>query len=74
MQDNIYILLILQSLDCIPPLATIVSPVIYDASSLAKKAAMPLISSGFPILPSGIFSIVAAFAVSDLWNYKISKI
>jgi hypothetical protein len=44
------------SLDGIPPETTIVSPVIYEASSDAKKAAAAPMSSVVPSLPSNVFA------------------
>lgn len=45
-----YCLIVSYSLDAIPPVAIMVSPVIYRASSLARNATIPDISSGTPNL------------------------
>ncbi|GKD12720.1 hypothetical protein Tco_1197127 [Tanacetum coccineum] len=47
------------SLEDIPPATTIVSLVIYEASSDAKKAVAAAISSGVPSPLSGVFSLIA---------------
>lgn len=60
------------SLDRIPPEATIVSPVIYAASSLAKNAATPAISFGSPNLCIGICDNVTS-PISPSQSYEINS-
>ena len=53
----------------IPPSTTMVAPLMYVASSDARKAMVPATSSGWPCLPRGAMRISAACGTpSGSWN------